>query len=104
MYECILTFPAMLKVTNFPLTKHLYNFHQPMNHMEAASPACYWLSHWEIPTFCRTGSIRLDLFEGCLYFPFCSSRVKVARPGSLIRRSRGLINTYNALIKDEMFV
>ncbi|KAG7324846.1 hypothetical protein KOW79_011162 [Hemibagrus wyckioides] len=41
----------VLNMTNVSLMKHLLNFQQPMNHIDRASPARYWLTHWEIPTF-----------------------------------------------------
>lgn len=50
-----------LNKTNVLVTKHLLNFQQPMNHTNSASPARYWLIHWEFPTF--QGKWHSDLNE-----------------------------------------
>lgn len=91
--------------TNVLVTKHLLNLQQPMNHTNSASPACYWLIRWEIPTF--RGKWHSDLNEWKsthLYLPlilflsfFTSMLLFVKKPKisavDLPKGSSGLIAT-----------
>lgn len=87
-------------MTNVSSMKHLLNFQQPMNHIDRASPTCYWLTHWEIPTFQGKRHGELDELKAIhLYLLFSPARqvcfscegAKKKNRSSLIRGSPPLI-------------
>lgn len=93
-----------LNKTNVLVTKHLFDFQQPMNHTNSASPACYWLIRWEFPTF--QGKWHSDLNEWKsthLYLPLSLSLpaclLFVKRPKSRVHLPRGSLRLIATMIK-----